>query len=83
MCDMVFLIIYPKLSLSPAHPAEILSDHLDWGQMPRPVADPIDRQENQGQRWLQTITALGAGTVSPYLSTTQSADKSIKLQMML
>jgi len=55
------------VSLSLTHPVQILSGHLDWGQMPRPVAEPIDREENQGQRWLRSITLI-AGTVNPYLT---------------
>lgn len=46
-----------NVSVSLTYPVDILSGHLDWGQMPRPVAEPIDRGENQGQRWLRNTTA--------------------------
>lgn len=62
---------FRNVSLSLTHPVQILSGHLDWGQMPRPVAEPIDFEENQGQRWLRSTTekAIIAGTVNPYLTT--------------
>lgn len=70
--------------LSLTYPVDILSGHLDWGQMPRPVAEPIDRKENQGQRWLWNTTAeaLIAGTVNPYLTTSLNVVHTIFMKVL-